>query len=204
MSKHNIVSLDDMLEQLGEDKTRSILSSFLCPLNPDVEFFIRKKAIEFSKQSLARTFLVFSSFKKEQVPVGYFALANKEITFSDKRVKNVSKTAIKRMKKFAYRDGIRGCNVIVSPLIAQLSKNFLNGYDQLITGNDLLYYAIEKVREAQKILGGKTVYIECEDIPELTRFYESNGFYNFGLRALDKDEVSSVGATQLIQMLKYL
>ena len=30
------MNLSDILEQLGEDETKSILSSFVCPLNEDV------------------------------------------------------------------------------------------------------------------------------------------------------------------------
>lgn len=40
-------NLGEMLEKLGEDKTKEILSSFSCPLNADVEKFLKHKAIEF-------------------------------------------------------------------------------------------------------------------------------------------------------------
>jgi hypothetical protein len=36
----------DMLEYIGEDTCQAILSSFICPLNPDVEQFIQTKAVE--------------------------------------------------------------------------------------------------------------------------------------------------------------
>lgn len=53
------MNLGDMLDQLGEDATKAILSSFSCPLNKDIENFIKYKAIEFSKRTTAKTHLVF-------------------------------------------------------------------------------------------------------------------------------------------------
>lgn len=48
------INLSDMIEQLGEDETKSILFSFSCPLNKDIENFIKYKAIEFSKRTILR------------------------------------------------------------------------------------------------------------------------------------------------------
>ena len=53
-------------------------------------------------------------------------------------------------------------------------------------------------------MGGKLVYLECEDVPSLIRFYEKNGFYNFGYRLLNGDEQEKIKGKYLIQMLKYL
>ena len=94
--------------------------------------------------------------------------------------------------------------VIMSPLIAQLGKNYDNNYNTLITGDELLKMAIDKVIEAQQIIGGKIVYVECEDIDFLTRFYTTNGFVVFGKRPLDKDERTDMSGSHLIQLLKYL
>ena len=60
------------------------------------------------------------------------------------------------------------------------------------------------MREAQQILGGKIVYLECEDVPALRRFYEDNGFSDFGKRMLEGDERDKMQGQYLIQMLKYL
>ena len=38
MTEYKIVNLSAMLEELGEDAVKAILSDFSCPLNPDVEF----------------------------------------------------------------------------------------------------------------------------------------------------------------------
>ena len=41
MTGYNLIALKDMIEQLGENRTKEILSDFSCPKNPDVEKFIR-------------------------------------------------------------------------------------------------------------------------------------------------------------------
>ena len=63
MKGYVLVNLRDMIEQLGEDKTKNILSNFSCPLNKDVDGFLKNKSIEFSKQGIARTHLVLASYK---------------------------------------------------------------------------------------------------------------------------------------------
>lgn len=91
-----------------------------------------------------------------------------------------------------------------APLIGQLGKNYQNNYDKQITGDELLALALHKVKESQLILGGKIVYLECEDKEKLTEFYSRNGFCNFGQRKLDKDETLNLSGDYLIQMLRYM
>lgn len=72
MSGYSLISLIDMIEALGEDRCMEILSHFSCPLNPDVQRFLssRSYAVEFAKQGISQTTLVFASYKKEQVLCG--------------------------------------------------------------------------------------------------------------------------------------
>lgn len=60
---------------------------------------------------------------------------------------------------------------------------------------------LDKIVEAQKILGGKYAFLECEDTPRLIEFYESNGFVTFGKRNLEKDEKDDHKSKYLFQML---
>lgn len=87
------------------------------------------------------------------------------------------------------------------PLIGQLGKNYYNGYNDLISGDILLKLACDKVKEAQDILGGRFVFLECEDKPQLKDFYESNGFVCFAKRNLEKDERERNTGDYLLQML---
>ena len=62
------INLSDLLDQLGEDNVKEILSSFSCPLNSDVESFLKYKAVEFSKRGFSKTHIVFwqSADEKEK------------------------------------------------------------------------------------------------------------------------------------------
>ena len=196
------MNLSDILEQLGEDETKSILSSFVCPLNEDVEFFIKYRAIEFSKRTTAKTHLVFwqTEETKEIEVVGYYTIASKVIT--------VNKDALtggesKKLKNQGYYDEVKHEFTISAPLIGQLGKNFANGNNTLISGSDLLQLAINKVRTIQKEIGGRFVYLECEDNENLLSFYKNCGFKVFGSRKLDGDE-TGIRGKYLIQLFAML
>lgn len=195
------VNLNNMLNELGENKVKSILSDFSCPMNKDVEDFIKLKAIEFSKQGIARTHLIFASYKEAPVLVGYFALATKFFTIQKNALSNSLRAKI---AKFGQYNKDLKRYIISAPLIGQLAKNYSHGYNKLITGDELLKLALDKVSNIQKEIGGKIVYLECEDNEKLINFYSDNGFVSFGKRNLDADEVDSLQGTYLIQMLKYI
>ena len=198
---YKIINLKDIYNILGEKKTKEKLKQFSCHLNNDVEYFLREKAIEFSKQDISRTYIVTSQYKNEDVIVGYFAVTNK--VTSIKKVK-LSETKKKRLLKFAVCDRETKSYSISLPLIGQLGKNYTNGYDKLITGDILLKFACDKIREAQELIGGRFVFLECEDKTELKEFYESNGFVCFGKRNLERDERDKNNGQYLLQMLKDL
>ena len=202
MAGYSILSLSDILAEKGEDFCREILSTFSCPMNDDVERFLTKRsAIDFATQGVSQTFLVYASYKKKNVLCGYFTIANKYIVVNKH---SVSGALRRRLRKFAMPSAEKDDLVIMAPLIAQLGKNYANGYSELITGDELLKMAEDQIRLAQRIIGGKVVYLECEDIDRLKDFYSSNGYVEFGKRRLDKDERTEMCGTHLIQMLKYL
>lgn len=195
---YSIISLEDMYKSIDEKKIKEILKNFTCDKNKDVEYFIREKAIEFLKFGISKTFLVMSSYRDKQVIVGYFALTNK-VTRIKKSL--LSKTKQKRLKQFATNDEDSKYFTLSLPLIGQLGKNYYNDYNKLISGDILLKLACDKVKEAQQILGGKFVVIECEDKQKLKEFYENNGFVCFDKRNLEKEEREKNQGEYLLQML---
>lgn len=176
------------------------LSHFYFPLNEDVEYFIRYKAIEFAKQGIAATHLLYRSYRNEPVLVGYYALANKTVSV---KAASLNSKWRSRIKRFANFDPEFKRYEMAIPLIGQLGKNYAQGYDSLITGDQLLKFACDKVHDLQISLGGKMVYLECEDNPKLVEFYERNGFYKFSSRNLDGDEIGCDKMKYLLQMIKY-
>ena len=204
MTGYRVVNLSLLIDELGEEFAKEILSTFSCPLNKDVEYFLEKKAISFAKQGWAQTHLVFASYRSEWVLVGYFALANKYIRITSKGLGKASSTLRKRINKFATYDTDLKSYMLSCPLIAQLGKNYTNGYDSLITGDELLNEACNKISRIQFDLGGRFAYVECEDKPALIDFYERNGFCAFDTRELDADETDKLSGEYLVQLLKYI
>lgn len=192
------VSLGMLINEIGESGTKTLLSDFSCPMNKDIEDFLRYKAIEFEKQQLSRTQVIFTSYQNKNVLIGYYTLSSKSFNITKAAI---SKSMRKKINKFATFDTALKVHVLPAPLIAQLGKNFQNGYNTLISGDELLKMACEDIRLVQSFIGGKVAYLECEDCPALIDFYESNGFVQFAKRRLDKDETELKGE-YLIQMLK--
>ena len=201
MPKFKEINLGRIIEIIGEEEVKKILSCFSCPLNKDIEDFIKFKAIEFSKQGLAKTTLVYwqSDDETEKYLVGYYTLASKYICLSRD---SLSKTLAKKMQKFSASPPSNGVYEIPTPLIAQLGKNYTEGNDRLIYGDDLLQLALDKVKLIQNEIGGRYVYLESEDKPALVNFYQRNGFQLFGKRTRDRDE-SGIDGDYLLQWLLY-
>lgn len=201
MTGYRIANLELIIDEIGEDKTRKFLSDFSCPMNEDVENFLKYKAIDFSKQGWSRTHLVFASYRELPILVGYFTLANKYIHISKK---GLNSNWRRRLSAFSNYDNGLNAYVLAAPLIAQLGKNYANGYNKQITGDELLKMACDKVSFIQMNIGGRITYLECEDKPKLREFYESNGFYCFGQRQLDADETSTIHGECLLQYFRYI
>lgn len=192
------MNLNDVIDQLGEDVTKTILSSFSCPHNKDIENFIKYKAIEFSKRTTAKTHLVFWQTDDEKYMefVGYYTITYKVITVDRSALSN---TEAKKLKNQGVYDESKQEYSVSAPLIAQLGKNYTNGNDTLIDGADLLHLAVNKIRKIQKEIGGRFMYLECEDKEKLLDFYTKHNFKIFGKRTLDKDE-TDVNGEYLIQL----
>lgn len=188
-------------EGVGENRIQSVLSNFSCPRNPDVENFLKNKAIEFSKHRWAQTHLVFTLYKGKNVLIGYYALAINNIVIDQNAL---SKNMRKRLKEFTSFGSNTKDYLIPMPLIAQLGKNFTNGYNELITGDELLKKALDQVRKIQTISSGQFTYLECENIQALLDFYSRNGFMKSGERMLDRDETDVLKGSRLIQMVKFM
>lgn len=163
------MNLAELIRVIGEDEVKSILSSFMCPLNQDVEDFLRNKAIVFSARSFAKTNLVFweTDDRSTRELVGYYAITSKVI-----RVErgSVNSKEARKLREHGIFDDRTNQYMVSAPLIGQLGKNFANGNDCLVSGSDLLQMAIEKVRLIQNEVGGRFVYLECEDEEKLIHF----------------------------------
>jgi hypothetical protein len=197
--------IDPLTEQLRtreEESVEELLSSFLCPLNKDIELFLKERSIDFSKSSSARTYLVFNN-NEPHIIAGYFAIAQKSIVIE--KFSGISKTFEKKIRWFSdeYMVGKGECSHAIRVasviLIAQFGKNFTNDAAGLITGQELMSITLSKISEIQHVLGGRFVSVECEDTPSLIDFYNMNGFVRLQNRPKDKGDPNAGHFVQLVR-----
>lgn len=121
-----VVQLYDMLQSgRREEEIKQILLSF-CSLRigdkiHDVEDFLHNKAIQFEKNDIARTYLVFSSYRGSPVLVGYYSLSNKPLIISRKNFCRFSTSLKKRLLGLGHKTQ-RENYEIKGYLLGQLGK----------------------------------------------------------------------------------
>ena len=176
---------------------RQLLSEFFCDKNPDVERFLKEQSIEFTKKNQSVTYLVFSN--DDVSLVGYFTLTIKPITVNADNFSNTMKRKIARVSEL---DEVNGTYTLSAYLIAQLGKNYKDGVNEKITGEQLLQAAVDTIKELQYMAGGMVMFLETENDEKLLNFYvNENGFKQFDLREV-KSETED--ARMLFQLLKVL
>ena len=182
--------------ELGEDELLQILSEFSCPLNPDVERFLKYSSIEFTKKNQSVTYLVFSVADGKLL--GYFTLALKPLTV---RGETVSNTVKRKLLRVSELDKKSDTYTMSAYLIAQLGKNYSEKDGKMITGAELLGLAWDKIKATQYMFGGMVTFLEAENEEKLLSFYRDNRFSQFDTRqtASDTDE-----AHELVQLLRLL
>ena len=182
--------------RLGEDKLVELLSEFSCPLNPDVERFLKQRAIEFTKKHQAVTYLVLSLEGAELL--GYFSMTIKPLVI---KAEPFSNTVKRKLARFSEIDKSKQTYNIAAYLIAQLGKNFSSKLKRRITGQELLEAAIRQAQILQYQIGGMVTFVEADNKEKLLSFYENYGFKQFDTR----ETVSGITEShELVQLLKLL
>lgn len=198
-SDYFVLNLKNLLEEerLIEAVQRYI-DSYSSPKNPEVENFLKKSAINFTKLNQSVTYLVFN--KQNGDFVGYFSLALKSVIISADKLSN---TSIKRLKRISVLESASNTFTVAAYLIAQLGKNYSIGKDRQINGTELLSIAYDQIYDGQKKFGGVMAFLECEDNDFLIEFYENkNHLSEFGVR--DSKNVFDNSDMKLHQFLKFL
>lgn len=141
--------------------------SFSCPPNPDVESFLlnKDKGIRFENTSISRTYLIIDDDTGDIL--AYFSISFKEITLD---TSNISKSLIKRL------DGInKRAETLKVYLIGQIGKNFSVNNNPIKLDN-ILNEIYNVISQAQALIGGRVIILECENQPKLIALYERHGF----------------------------
>ena len=188
VKQHRAVNIRDFLEKnkatfMGEQKLHEWLQSFSCPPNPDVERFLKRNAVEFTKKDQSVTYLVLRNTDAELV--GYFSLALKPVTI---RADRISKSMARKIARVSALNEENETYTASAYLIAQLGKNFAFSEEQRIDGTELLEIALDTISRAKYFWGGVIVFLECEDNEALMNFYARNGFKYFDSRITSGDD----------------
>lgn len=198
--KYSVINIRKYLEsdnlKLGEDDLVQILSEFSCERNSDVERFLKNSAIEFTKKNQSVTYLVFSVEDGELL--GYFTIALKPLTV---RGETVSNTVKRKLLRISELDEETQTYTMSAYLIAQLGKNFANGADKRITGEELLEAAWNKIEEIQYRAGGVVTFLEANNEDKLLDFYKDNRFQKFDTRQTVSNNEEPHELVQLLRVL---
>ena len=175
--------------------TNEVISSFICPADPDIESFLNARAIKFENASKSRTYLIFdeeAAHTGELRLLAYFTIALHILIvpegFSGNRVKKLD----------GFSSTIRGKRLSEFPcyLIGQLGKNAVYPAD-LITGDVIMEYTLGVIGQASELAGGRIILIECRPIEYLIDFYRRNGFSYY-------DDEPDLDGNLMIQMIRLI
>jgi predicted GNAT family N-acyltransferase len=133
-----------------------------------VEDFLKERALDFENRNLARTHLLldYKSLSKNNIKIlAYFTLSIKALHF----LPNVSKRKIKEIDGFS-----KEAQSVGAILIGQLGKN--NDFAHMISGNEIITNTLHSIYDVFYTAACKVVYLECQPISGITRFYNAHGF----------------------------
>ncbi len=182
--------------EVGESELSLLLADYSCPLNNEVNDFLHKSAIEFTRKNQSVTYLVFPS--EGGALAGYFTIALKSLTIHGI---NISNTVKRKLSRISDLDEDTGTYTMSAYLIAQIGKNFNTNKSSRISGKTLLDLSLDVIRGLQYAGGGVVVFLESESNDKLIKFYEDYGFKKFDVRLSKSERYAS---RNLVQMLKLI
>lgn len=193
MNRYTIMNILDLLDSVGSEEVQKGLSYFFCPLNQEIENFLQKNAIDFSRKKLSITYLLLDNL--DGAILGYFTLAHKAIEI---RNENMSNTTLRKLSSHARLDTDANSFTASAFLLAQIGKNYGVEHGRRITGHELIGYANDIMADIQHRIGGGIIYLDCEDKQKLKNFYiNANHYKIFGERYSNSDGI------RYLQMIRF-
>lgn len=194
----------DLLNDYGEENVKEIISDFTTMhqkedgestcLNPDIEDFLKRNAVQFAREKKSVTYLVCD--EEDGSLLGYFTIAHKPVEVPPD---GLSKTDIRKVERYAQLHKGLNAYVVSAFLIAQFGKNYQVDNGQRISGNELMRLCNKELFELQHRIGGGLEYLDCEADAKLIDFYQDNQHFRlFGERISEKD------GKRYLQFMKYM
>ena len=170
--------LKNLIGNFEEEEINSLLKSIRCSINPDMEDFIRNKAIFMEKKDLTRTYIVVDP--ESGKPLGYYSLGMKCLRVPADAP--VSRRTRDRMNVDA------DTSVSQSYLLGQLCRDDSAPKG---LGAQMMKDALKIFKRSNELVGCRLVRIDCDG--ELRGYYESNGF-----RFISKNEQKNLDQMVII------
>lgn len=171
-----VIALKTLISKLSGNKKllQHTLSSFSCKQDPDIQFFLHYRAVDFESLSKARTYLIVDETALQQgkfIILGYFSLALKILFIPE----SLSTRARKELDGFSGKLHGEPIQSIPCYLIGQLGRN--SDYDKsILSGKSLLTHAYNSITAAAELVGGRYIMAECHNNEKLLHFYQDNLF----------------------------
>lgn len=193
----DILAMDGKNRDISEETLKNALAECSCPNNPEAELFLKKEAVNITKDGIAATHMVLK--KSDRTMLGYFTLAISAIKI---KAENITEESRKSLDRVWFYDENTGSYDFCAYLIRELSKISINGVEGKITEKELLMLAIDKAKELQHMVGGSLIFIEAENNAEQIEFLvNENGFEQFNSKQTECLEDVSNASTRYFRFL---
>ncbi len=189
-----IQNILDVIQRIGEDGLCSILSTFSCQANKDVQDFLQLKAVDFAKKRISITYIVFDTNTHDIL--GFFTLAHKVLYVPADGMSNTGK---RRLARFGSFDKDTNSYLMSAFLLAQLGKNYALGNNDRISGSDLMDCVDSILTKIQFQVGGGVVYLDSLNNEHLSHFYSDV----CGYRKIS-ERFSNTNDIRYLQYLKFI
>lgn len=155
--------LSEIIQTLpSKTKAKKLLETFICSKNSDLQDFLHDQAMTFESHLRSRTYIYLDNETREIA--AYFTVAVNTL-----HTDGISSEVILLLD--GYKDDIQ---TIPCFLIGQVGKS--DKYETFKIGNYILADAVEKIDEAQRLLGGRFILLDAINDPKLIEFYQQNTF----------------------------
>lgn len=192
MIDYLVISLGDLLLKYNAAEINEYFRQFNCEREKDLQIFLQEKAITYENAGTGRTYLFLDKEeleKKEFKIIGFFTISQTSVDIS---------AMSKKKKRKVLGSSVPGRDSLDSfPafLIGQLGRN--DSYDsKQLPGHYLLHECYLQLREANKLLGGEHVILECRECM-FSKFYNNQGF------KLIADDTNKDGLYTLYNRIKF-
>ncbi len=179
----------------GKARLSAFLSKFNCELNPDIDDFLKNKALSSDSQNESRTFLFIKNEEEEDKIVAHYTVLTKPILLKKEKKDNIGGKLKRAIKGMFLNIEDQEYQLISTYLIAQIGRddNFTSAH---IDVEEIFAYIFEDINKVVDILGGNIILIEVEiekngeklskSTQKLINLYKANNFTPLTIYGDDK------------------